>query len=103
MDACRTLVDELANGTTSSNGKEEMHRCEQIFRQVCWLEERFWPDVDGMGEEDETGRLGEHGHGPHAAMGASLGPTLGAGIGNASADGYRGVLNGVAESAGPTG
>ena len=29
-------------------------RCEQVFRQVCWLAERFWPDVDGMGEEDET-------------------------------------------------
>lgn len=30
-----------------------MLRCEEVFRQVCWLEERFWPDVDGMGEEDE--------------------------------------------------
>ncbi|KAF2404118.1 heme oxygenase-like protein [Trichodelitschia bisporula] len=58
VDACRTLVDELANTSTSTNGKEEMLRCEQIFRQVCWLEEQFWPDVDGMGEEDETGRLG---------------------------------------------
>ncbi|KAF1982579.1 heme oxygenase-like protein [Aulographum hederae CBS 113979] len=55
VDACRALVDELANSTTSPNGKEEMLRCEQVFSQICWLEERFWPDVDGMGEGDETG------------------------------------------------
>jgi hypothetical protein len=35
-----------------------MVRCEEIFRQICWLEERFWPDVDGMGEEDESAQLG---------------------------------------------
>jgi hypothetical protein len=35
-----------------------MVRCEEIFRQICWLEERFWPDVDGMGEEDESARSG---------------------------------------------
>lgn len=29
-------------------------RCEQVFRQVCWLAERFWPEVDGMGEEDNS-------------------------------------------------
>jgi hypothetical protein len=45
-------------------------RCEEIFRQICWLEERFWPDVDGMGEEDDTARLGP-----------SLGP-MGAGMEN---------------------
>lgn len=56
MDACRGLVDELAISPTIANGKEEMMRCEQVFRQVCWLAERFWPDVDGMGEEDDTGR-----------------------------------------------
>jgi hypothetical protein len=58
VDATRSLVDELANTTTAHDGKEEMARCEEIFRQICWLEERFWPDVDGMGEEDETARLG---------------------------------------------
>jgi hypothetical protein len=35
-----------------------MSRCEEVFRQICWLEERFWPDVDGMGEQDETSRMG---------------------------------------------
>lgn len=54
VDATRALVDELANITTTRDGKEEMSRCEEIFRQICWLEERFWPDVDGMGEDDDT-------------------------------------------------
>jgi hypothetical protein len=61
------LVDELANITTTRDGKEEMQRCEEIFRQICWLEERFWPDVDGMGEEDDSARLGP-GLGPIGAM-----------------------------------
>ncbi|KAF2711910.1 heme oxygenase-like protein [Pleomassaria siparia CBS 279.74] len=69
VDATQSLVDELANITTAHDGKEEMIRCEEIFRQICWLEERSWPDVDGMGEEDETARLGPN-----------LGP-LGAGVG----------------------
>jgi hypothetical protein len=55
VDATRALVDELANITTTRDGKEEMVRCEEIFRQICWLEERFWPDVNGMGEETESG------------------------------------------------
>lgn len=58
VDATRALVDELANITTTRDGKEEMVRCEEIFRQICWLEERFWPKVNGMGEENETARLG---------------------------------------------
>ncbi|KAF2679919.1 heme oxygenase-like protein [Lentithecium fluviatile CBS 122367] len=68
VDATRALVDELANITTTRDGKEEMTRCEEIFRQICWLEERFWPDVDGMGEEDDSARLGP-GLGP---MGAGM-------------------------------
>jgi hypothetical protein len=37
-----------------------MERCEAVFRQVCWLTARSWPEVDGMGEEDEAAasRLG---------------------------------------------
>lgn len=84
VDACKNLVDELANSPTVINGKEEMNRCEQVFRQVCWLAERFWPDVDGMGEEDETGRL---------AMGVAA--TQGA-----EASTFDGVLNGVSEATG---
>ncbi|KAF2274432.1 heme oxygenase-like protein [Westerdykella ornata] len=71
VDATRNLVDELANSTTTRDGKEEMLRCEEIFRQICWLEERFWPDVDGMGEEDESARLGSTGMG---SMGNTVGP-----------------------------
>jgi hypothetical protein len=58
VDATRALVDELANITTTRDGKEEMVRCEEIFRQICWLGERFWPNVDGMGEENEAPRIG---------------------------------------------
>ena len=53
VDACRAIVDELANAETTGNGREQMHRCEATFKQVVWLWERIWPDVDGMGEEDE--------------------------------------------------
>ena len=58
-----------------------MMRCEEVFRQICWLEERFWPDVDGMGEEDESARL---------TSGASIGGiaadvgAMGSGMDNAS-------------------
>ncbi|KAJ4401609.1 hypothetical protein N0V91_007780 [Didymella pomorum] len=70
VDATRALVDELANTTTARDGKEEMQRCDEIFRQICWLEQRFWPEVDGMGEEDEGVQLGGPAHmGP---MGAGL-------------------------------
>lgn len=70
VDACRSLVDELANSNSARDGREEMLRCEEIFRQICYLEERFWPDVDGMGEVDETPRLGSTGI---ASMGGNVG------------------------------
>lgn len=47
-----------------------MTRCEEIFRQICWLEERFWPTVDSMGEGGDTSRLGPS-LGPMAANGMS--------------------------------
>lgn len=58
VDACRSIVDEIANSQTSGNGKDEMARCEAVFRQVVWLWEMIWPDVDGMGQEDELGGKG---------------------------------------------
>ncbi|KZM24928.1 hypothetical protein ST47_g3926 [Ascochyta rabiei] len=64
VDATRALVDELANITTTRDGKEEMQRCEEIFRQICWLEQRFWPEVDGMGEEGHSAQLGPAPTGP---------------------------------------
>ncbi|KAJ9666342.1 hypothetical protein H2201_003530 [Coniosporium apollinis] len=93
VDACRSLVDELANSQTSPNGKEEMQRCEQVFRQICWLEERFWPDVDGMGEEDES-RLGGL---RDSGIGASgFGGQAGGGVGNV---GDPVVLDGMGDPA----
>ncbi|KAL1384300.1 hypothetical protein HDK64DRAFT_30904 [Phyllosticta capitalensis] len=125
VDACRLLVDELANTTTSPNGKEEMQRCEQLFEQVCWLEERFWPDVDGMGEEDETARLNVHGaHHTHSASAAAhthpthnLNSTPGVGMGGGpmgngmggnetpsrdSGASFTGALNGIEAAANGT-
>ncbi|KAF2748367.1 heme oxygenase-like protein [Sporormia fimetaria CBS 119925] len=64
VDATRALVDEHANITTARDGKEEMLRCEEIFRQICWIGERFWPDVDGMGEEDENAAMSMGGNVP---------------------------------------
>ncbi|KAI9692575.1 MAG: hypothetical protein M1822_006806 [Bathelium mastoideum] len=62
VDACRALVDDLAvdgsgGGEATWASGEMVERCEEHFRQVCWLEERFWPMVDGMGEprDGETG------------------------------------------------
>lgn len=53
VDACRSLVDEVANSMTAGNGREEMQRCEQTFRQALWLWKDIWPDVTGMGEADD--------------------------------------------------
>lgn len=79
-----------------------MERCEQVFRQACWLEERFWPDVDGMGEQDESGgRHGEHaGAGPFGGGGGVQGQGQGQGPGpQGGAQAFAGVLNGVVEAA----
>lgn len=68
-----------------------MQRCDQVFKQICWLEERFWPDVDGMGEEDETSRL-QVGLGVNGGQAGDTSPAVG----------YGGVLNGVEAAAGGT-
>jgi hypothetical protein len=64
-----------------------MLRCDQVFRQICWLEERFWPDVDGMGEEDETSRM-QVGLGVNGSQSNDSGVSFGS------------ALNGIAEAAG---
>lgn len=53
VSACKSIVDEVANAQTTGNGKTEMMACERVFRQAVWLWEQIWPEVDGMGEEDE--------------------------------------------------
>jgi hypothetical protein len=55
VDACRCIVDEVANSMTSGNGREEMLRCEQTFKQALWLWKGIWPEVNDMGEPDEFG------------------------------------------------
>ena len=64
-----------------------MMRCDQVFHQICWLEERFWPDVDGMGEEDESSRL-------------QVGLGVNGGQGGDTTAPFGGVLNGVPEATG---
>jgi hypothetical protein len=84
------------------NGKEEMLRCEQVFRQICWLEERFWPDVDGMGEEDETNRYDDS-FGGQGLQGVNGGGASSGGTENGGQP-FGGALNGIGEAAGgPTG
>jgi hypothetical protein len=53
VSACKSIVDEVANAQTTGNGKTEMTACERRFRQAVSLWGQIWPDVDGMGEEEE--------------------------------------------------
>ena len=64
VDACKAIVDELANAQTTGNGAQELGTCELVFKQVTWLWKQMWPEVTGLGEEDET--MGE-GEGPSQA------------------------------------
>jgi hypothetical protein len=79
------------------NGKEEMLRCEQVFRQICWLEERFWPDVDGMGEEDETSRYDDS-FVPQSLQSVNGGGSASGGAENGGQS-FGGPLNGIGEPA----
>jgi len=82
------------------NGKEEMLRCEQVFRQICWLEERFWPDVDGMGEEDETSRY-EDGFGAPPGMHAPVNGNGQQGVPDSNQGvTFGGSSNGISEATG---
>ncbi|THY53593.1 heme oxygenase-like protein [Aureobasidium pullulans] len=72
VEACKAVVDELANAETSPNGREQMSRCLSAFNQVLWLWERTWPSVDGMGEENESAsaeRFNSNGMRPHSSTG----------------------------------
>lgn len=53
VDACRAIVDELANAETTGSGREQLVRCEGQYQQVIYLWERVWPEVDGMGQEND--------------------------------------------------
>jgi hypothetical protein len=48
--AMAELVDEVADAEGQSVGPEVVQRrCEEVWRQILWLEERFWPVVEGEG------------------------------------------------------
>lgn len=71
VEACKAIVDELANSQTSGSGAAELTNCEVNFRQVAWLWKQIWPKVTGMGEEKEdtvdptaANGQGENGDGP---------------------------------------
>lgn len=64
VDACKSIVDELANAQTTGNGAAELNNCEANFRQAVWLWRQLFPEVTGMGEEDEEAADAEDA--PHA-------------------------------------
>ncbi|KAK4540069.1 hypothetical protein LTR36_009810 [Oleoguttula mirabilis] len=76
VSACKAIVDEVANSQTTGNGKTEMLACERVFKQAVWLWAQIWPEVDGMGEEDE---LANASPGQRRAEGAADGETNGNG------------------------
>lgn len=53
VDACKSIVDELANSQTTGNGLTELNNCEANFKQAVWLWKQVFPEVTGMGEENE--------------------------------------------------
>ena len=59
VDACKAIVDELANAQTSGNGAMELNNCELVFKQVIWLWKQMWPEVNGMGEDKDTAEDGD--------------------------------------------
>lgn len=79
-----------------------MLRCEQVFKQICWLQERFWPDVDGMGEEDDTSRYDGPSFGPGTnGLGGGDSPLGSSSNGNGLSGGpFGGALNGIGNAAG---
>ncbi|KAF2023619.1 hypothetical protein EK21DRAFT_13772, partial [Setomelanomma holmii] len=45
VDACRSIVDELAMAQTTGNGRVEMTACERVFKQAIWLWGQIFPEV----------------------------------------------------------
>jgi hypothetical protein len=49
VDGIGEVVDAWVGEMEDGKGKEEVvGRCERWWRQVIWLEERFWPDVNHL-------------------------------------------------------
>ena len=60
VEACRAIVDELANAETTGSGREQLVRCELQYQQVVYLWEQLWPEINGMGEENEVDDTPKH-------------------------------------------
>ena len=54
------IVDELANAETTGSGREQLVRCELQYQQVVYLWEQLWPEINGMGEENEVDDTPKH-------------------------------------------
>nr|QCC62994.1 heme oxygenase-like protein [Phoma sp.] len=48
VDACRSIVDELAMAQTTGNGRTELTACERVFKQAIWLWGQIFPEVISM-------------------------------------------------------
>ncbi|TKA75085.1 hypothetical protein B0A55_05597 [Friedmanniomyces simplex] len=89
VSACKSIVDEVANAQTTGNGKTEMTACERRFRQAIAMWGQIWPEVDGMGEEEEPADANANGAGEKPieidddadAEGAADSPYGGTGLG----------------------
>jgi thiaminase len=56
VEGTGVLIDEVAAAERKRLGDEGEwkvmeSRCDEVWRQILWLEERFWPDVEGEGTE----------------------------------------------------
>lgn len=54
VNACKAVVDELANSRNRGNGAKELKDTEQDFNQVLWLWKQIWPDVTDVDREEDT-------------------------------------------------
>jgi hypothetical protein len=77
VDACKAIVDELANAETTGSGRDQLVRCEGVFQQVVFLWERIWPEVNGMGEKEGVVAEGEEEETPSESPEASHRPQSG--------------------------
>ncbi|KAK3726006.1 hypothetical protein LTR37_000154 [Vermiconidia calcicola] len=59
VDACKAIVDEIANAQTTGNGAKELNNSVEVFAQVLWFWKQIWPDVTGMGEDNGAAENGE--------------------------------------------
>jgi hypothetical protein len=88
VDACRSIVDEIAGKENMGDGKNQLVRCETLYQQTLFLWERIWPEVDGMGEEHglEDGNASESPAQQDRSGVAGPSGTNGAGPGNDKGD-----------------